>query len=218
MKEAQPIFPIEDTVVNAMQDDNKIVNLEIRGTYLVNIAQEEHPELLKYLKNTVVASPELANGYATGFRTMYDVILRQLSTSAPINITRQDMIVHDYNVQENGIDRLSSGALEYWCDQSSKGGSTGEQTPVSIFMDRLKSSSQSMYSDVRETLTRDDVDGNEKIGYVRGLYDVFMPFYNKAEADHLETHLIAFPQLKKGVEAGYYSRDTSGDNNILYNK
>jgi len=87
-----------------------------------------------------------------------------------------------------------------------------EQTPVNVFMDRLKSSSRSMYSDVRETLSRDDVDANEKIGYFRGLYDVFVPFYNKAEAQHLETQLITFPKLKKAVEAGYYSTDTVTEN------
>jgi len=212
VKEARPIFPIEDTVVNAVQEVRNKSHPLIRGEFLVSIGEEEHPELINYLKKTVEASPEQVFGYASGFSIMYDVILRQLSTDTVVEFSREDMIVHDYNVQEYGIDRLSAGALDYWLDQSSANDSSLEQTPVNVFMDRLKSSSRSMYSDVRETLSRDDVDANEKIGYFRGLYDVFVPFYNKAEAQHLETQLITFPKLKKAVEAGYYSTDTVTEN------
>ena len=210
MKETQPIFPIEDTVVNTVQEDKKIVNDEIRSEFLVKIAEEKHPELVEYFANTVKASPELFDGYVAGFRTMYDVI--RLSSNIPTELTREDMIVHGYNVQEYGIDRLSVGALEYWCEQSSTNKSTKEQSPVSTFMDRLESSSQLMYSDVRETLAQNNRDANGKIGYFRGLYDVFMPFYNKAEAEHLEAQLITLPKLKKAVNAGYYSTDTLFEN------
>ncbi len=207
MKEAQPIFPIEDTIVDDVQNDRNLVHFEIHREYLVSIAKEKHPELLNYLRNTVEASPKLAKGYFNGFSMMYDIILRQLSTDTRVELTREDMVVHGYNVQEHGIDRLSAGALDYWHDSSLTDESIREQTPVSTFMDRLKSSSRPMYSDIQETLGRDDVDANEKLGYFRGLYDIFMPFYNKAEAEYLQERLITYPHLKRAVASGFYNEE-----------
>lgn len=208
MKETQPIFPIENTIVSAVQDVREKTNPRIRAEYLAGIGENEHPELLSYLKKTVVAAPaEQVYGYANGFSMMYDIMLRQQSSDTHVELTQEDMLVHDYNVQENGIDRLSAGAIDYWHTHSLPEDSTNEPTPITIFMERLESSSWPIYADVQKTLGRKDVDPNEKLGYFRGLYDVFMPFYNKAEAGYLQDHLITYPLLKRAVESGFYHEE-----------
>lgn len=207
MKEAQPIFSIEDTALKATKQERRILPRFTLADRLSTALKTFHPILFEHLEYTAEESPQLSEGYAAGFGMLYDVLAHQMDESSLIEITKEDMALHNYNVQDLGIDKLTIDELHNGLDQSSTDGSTDNLTPVATFMNRLESSSPEMYSETREILSGAYLDDNEKVGYFRGIYDVFMPFYNKAEAGYLQDHLITYPYLKRAVESGFYNEE-----------
>lgn len=202
----EPVFPVSQPVIE--EAVCSLTNFPPYQFYQasVNDLYRTHPQLQGYMDEVLQETPEPERkSYVKSALLTYRIIHDDLSAKQQdVTLTEQDIQLHKHNKAEQGI---TNGNI--W--QSSRDlvmqlEDTSANNPLSEFMGRVRSSSEAMYFLYLEAFRSGALTSAQSKRCLEGMYDVFMPFYRKFEAEYLHDHLVLFPTLQAAFDAGYYKR------------
>jgi|GEM_PF-3206379 len=210
MKE-HPIFPIHKKAVYDTYEARANLGPAKYFSSTLRIFQYGHTDLYEYIESTGRSLPEDSlSGYMDGITNTYDVVTNALAANQEtIEITQDDIAVHTVNRADQRIDQVTGEDIGLWLIIEALNPEHRAFTAVEKVMEKIRSSSPELYAEIIDQLTNHISGIENRCAYFSGIYDAFMPFYNKKEAAHLDLTLITAPRLEKGIKSGYYTDEIS---------
>jgi hypothetical protein len=200
------IFPISSEAFQSSKRAVHVFGPMISTKNMLDTLKSSHPLLAEYTVQVSHDEPEHADSYLTGVLFTYDVLSRQEPQyGKPMDILPQDISLHKHNYEDQqpfaSVDLEQPEVLfEQLSDASQDSGAIA-------FLRRLEHSSPELLAFFKDKLCNRLSSADQRRSFLRGVYDAYMPFYNKNEAEYLYDHLDWLPSLEKAFTEGYYKRD-----------
>lgn len=181
-----PVFIIQpESIKEAARAKRELGNDKGYNNEIDKRTTDDHPFLQDYLIKINQEQP-FNKYYNLGTFMMYDVISRQLDKNqTKIAITGEDMEQHAYNYDGNDYEIFTATYWDNLPDLYEALGDTTQQNGLSQFFGKIENSSPVLYQKMAEIIAEGLIITDERRFFTRGIYDVFMPFYRKKEAEHL---------------------------------
>lgn len=209
MNNERTVFSVTPEAVYATQQQVRAF-----GSFLLSRHAWEHfnstqPALVAYATEVASAESIDSETYASGVVNAYINVVNQLDLDGEMkHITPDDIGLHSYNIADYHLfenvpeepQNLSDDLSEVFADQG-----------LNRFLDKLFDSSPEFAEIVCDHLANACSSVAERKSFLRGIYDIFMPFYTKREAEYMHDYLIWLPSLRSAVKGGYYSFDVETD-------
>lgn len=164
---------------------------------------EHQPELMSYVRETCLGGTVDNYAYSSGAISTYLCIQNQLEiTGESPFITTEDVGLHDFNITDQQFFQAAPSDAEQVGDDLE---ALFHDKGVDAFTNLLVKSSPEFATIIGSIITDGGFTVYENMSFLRGVYDVYMPFYNKRESEVMYDKLIWLPGLAMAFDSGYYS-------------
>lgn len=209
MNNERAVFSVTPEAVHATQQQVRVLGNFILSRHAWDHFNSSQPALVAYATETASSEGIDSDAYASGVVNAYINIVNQLNLDGEAEyITPGEMGLHSYNIADNHLFEDMTGESEGTPDDLSE---IFTDDGLNRFLDKLFDSSPEFAELVCHHLTDACTTTAERKSFLRGIYDVFMPFYTKREAEYMHDHLVWLPNLQAAVKSGYYSLDTDAE-------
>lgn len=202
MYDAREVFSVTPDAVDSAQYDARFWGPSMVARNVLTILVTTHPELGRYADEVSSEQVENEQAYGSGFLVTYAFVAKQLYMDGDIpEITPHDIGLHAMNIEDQKIFTEEDRATGW------SGDADTTEDGIETFLNRLESSSPELADIIFEILFNNINDPAERMSFLRGAYDAFVPIYTKREAEYLYDHLVRFPSLLKSFQDGTFKFD-----------